>query len=101
MREAFAFLAPAPAVKTEHGLVFAATTANGDVAVVLSDEPPFYKDRTRYPMPLRLTLRLPGIDKAKIDADADFSVVSRGPDSLVVRTALERDAASFFTFKRT
>lgn len=101
MREAFAFLAPAPAVKAEHGLVFAAATASGDVAVVLSDEPPFYKDRTRYPMPLRLALRLPGIDQAEIEADAGFTVVSRGPDELVLRTALERDAASFFTFKRT
>ena len=98
MGKAFAFLAPEPAVKAEHGIVFATTAANGDISVVLSDEPPFYKDRTRYPMPLRLTLRLPGIERAEIKADAAFSVVSRAPGLLVLRTSLERDSASFFTF---
>ncbi len=96
MREVFAFLAPEPAVHAERGMVFAATIAKGDLAVVLSNEPPFYKDPTHYPMPLRLVLRLPGIERAEIEADAAYSVVSRVPGRLVLRTSLERDSASFF-----
>ena len=100
MGKAFAFAAPEPAVKAERGLVFATVAANGDLSVILSDEPPFYKDRTRYPMPLRLTLRLPGIELAEIEADAPFTVVSRDPGQLILRTSLERDTASFFAFRR-
>lgn len=97
---AFSVLAPEPAVKSDYGLVSAARTAAGDVVVVVSDEPPIYKDRAHYPVPLRLTLRDPGIGTREIEADADYEVAFRERDCVTIRTALMRDNASFFRFKR-
>ena len=98
MREAFAFLAPRPTVKSEHGLASAVVTEKGDIAVVVSDEPPIYKDRTAYPVPFRFTVRALGIGDAKIESDTDYSVVTRERDRLVIRAAMDRDTAYFFRF---
>ena len=98
MREAFAFLAPQPTMKSEHGLASAVVTERGDIAVVVSDEPPIYKDRMAYPVPFRFTVRAPGIGDAKIESDTDYSVTTREKDRLVIRAAMDRDTAYFFRF---
>ena len=98
MREAMAFLAPMPAVRSEHGLVSAAETVNGDIAVIVSDEPPIYKDRTAYPVPFRFAVSAPGIGSAPIEADTDYSVVERSDDRVVIRARMARDTAYFFRF---
>ncbi|MBQ3344592.1 MAG: hypothetical protein IJG84_22065 [Kiritimatiellae bacterium] len=98
MREAYAFLAPDPAVKSDHGLVSSAFNERGDLVVVVSDEPPIYKDREVYPVPMRFVVQAPRIGEAEIKADAPYSVVSRGRDRVVVRVRMDRDSAYFFKF---
>ena len=99
MREAFVYLAPKPAVKSEHGLVSAAFTVASDVAVVVSDEPSIYKDRTVYPVLMRFTVSAPGIDDAAIESDTDYTVVSRERERVTIRVRMDRDSACFFKFK--
>ncbi|MDD4016803.1 MAG: hypothetical protein PHV28_02555 [Kiritimatiellae bacterium] len=99
MREAFVYLAPKPTVKSEYGLVSAAFTAADDVAVVVSDEPPIYKDRTVYPVPMRFTVSAPGIDDAAIECDTDYTIVSRERERVTIRVRMDRDSAYFFKFK--
>ena len=98
MREAYAFLAPGPAVKSDHGLVSSAFNERGDLVVVVSDEPPIYKDRTVYPVPMRFAVQAPRIGEAEIEADAPYTVVSRDRDRVVVRVRMDRDSAYFFKF---
>ena len=98
MREAYAFLAPGPAVKSDHGLVSSAFNERGDLVVVVSDEPPIYKDRTVYPVPMRFVVQAPRIGEAEIEADAPYTVVSRDRDRVVVRVRMDRDSAYFFRF---
>lgn len=100
MREAYAFLAPDPAVKSEHGLVSSAFNDRGDLVVVVSDEPPIYKDRRTCPVPMRFVVQAPGIGEADIHADAPYAVVSRAKDMIVIRVKMDRDSAYFFRFSR-
>jgi len=100
MGEALTYLAPTPEVKSEHGLVSSARTEKGDIVVVVSDEPPIYKDRTTYPVPFRFTVRSPGIGAYGLKADTEFSVVRRERDCVTVRAAMARDTAYFFKFSR-
>lgn len=98
MKSAFAYLSPAPEVKTEHGNVLAARTEHGDVVAVLSEASPLYRDVTEYPVSFRFTVSAPGIGLAKIDADAPYSVVSREHGQMTIRTSTDKDTALFFRF---
>jgi len=98
VKEAFAYLAPAPAVKSERGLASAAWTEKGELAVILSDESPIYNDGTVYPAAFRFSVRLPDVEKAEIESDAPYAVVSRKAGEIVLRTETDKDTALFFTF---
>ena len=95
-RKAFAFLVPQPAVSTEYGTICAAYTERGDLVVTVEDDSPIYKDPTVYPVTFRFTGSAPGIGMRKVEGDADFAVVSRTDDRIVVRTKCQKDAALFF-----
>ena len=98
-RKAFAFLAPQPAVSTERGTICSAYTERGDLVVTIEDESPIYKDSTVYPVTFRFTVSAPGIGHRKIDGDADFAVVLRSDDRIVVRTTCQKDTAQFFRLR--
>ena len=100
LARAFAFLAPEPAVRAERGDILAAETEKGDIVVVLSDSSPLYGDTDSYPATFRFTVSAPGIGRRRIEADADYAVVSRTDDRLVVRTTTDKDTAHFFRFCR-
>ena len=95
-RKAFAFLAPQPAVSTERGTICAAYTEKGDLVVTIEDDSPIYKDTTVYPVTFRFMVSAPGIGNREVEGDADFAVVSRTADSIVVRTTCQKDTALFF-----
>ena len=97
-RKAFAFLAPQPAVSTERGTICAAYTEKGDLIVTVEDDSPIYHDPERYPVTFRFAVSVPGIGRMKIDGEADFAVVSRSDDKVVVRTTCQKDTALFFRF---
>ena len=99
MTDAYAFLSEKPSVKSEHGLVSSARTASGDLIVVVSDEPKTYKDRTVYPVPMRFTVRVPGVGDSVVEADTDYSVVTKTRDEITLRLRMERDNAYFFRFQ--
>ena len=100
LKDAFAFLAEKPTVKSEHGLVSSALTAADDVIVIVSDEPPIYKDRAGYPVSVRFTLRFKGIGRRKVESDTAYSVVEKSADEVMIRVRIERDSACFFRFRR-
>ena len=97
-RKAFAFLAPQPAVSTERGNICAAYTEKGDLIVTIEDDSPIYKDTTVYPVTFQFKVSAPGIGNREVEGDADFAVVSRTADSIVVRTTCQKDTALFFRF---
>lgn len=98
MRETFAFLSPAPSVKTERGNAIASYTEKGELVVVLSDDSPNYNDPDVYPVSFRFTVSAKGVGSAEIASDRDYTVVERAPDRLVLRTSTEKDSAYFFKF---
>lgn len=100
MRAAFAYLAPAPAFKAERGTLIAAQSEHGDPVVVLSEQSRLYGDTTAYPVTFRFAVSAPGIGARRIEADAPWSVVSREPDRLVLRTKTDKDTALFFRFAK-
>jgi len=79
----------------------AAFTENGDLAVVLAEESPIYNDTETYPLSFRFTVRATGVGAAAIEADAPYTVVSRSPDAVTLRTSTEKDTAHLFVFKGT
>ena len=99
MEKSFAFLAPSPAVKAERGNAIASWTDNGELVVILLDDSPLYFDTTQYPTSFRVTLSVKGIGAKTVDSDAEYSVISRDADRLVLRVMTEKDTAYFFTFK--
>ncbi|MBQ6914089.1 MAG: phosphodiester glycosidase family protein [Kiritimatiellae bacterium] len=98
LADAFAFLAPRPAVRTERGNVFANRTKDGAIAVVLSEASPLYGDTDEYPATFRFTVEAPGIGGRMVEADAEYSVVSASRDRVTLRTRTDKDTALFFRF---
>ena len=99
LKDALAFLGEKPTVKSEHGLVSSALTTANDVVVILSDEPPIYKDRTGYPVPLRFTVRFEGIGLRTVESDTAYSFVEKSADEVTIRVRMARDSACFFRFR--
>lgn len=99
MTRVFAFLAERPALCTERGSIAAAFTAKGDLVVIPSDDAPTYGDTDVYPVSFRFTVAVPGVGNAAVESDAPYSVVSREPDRLVIRTSTEKRGAPFFVFR--
>ena len=99
MREVFIALCAAPAVHTERGTINAAYSVNDDLVVVVGDDSPIYGDTTIYPVSFRFKVSAPGIGKAAIESDAQYAVVSKTKDSIIIRTETEKDSALFFKFK--
>ena len=64
--------------------------------MTVEDDSPIYKDPTVYPVTFRFTVSAPGIGMRNVEGDADFAVVSRTDDRIVVRTKCQKDAALFF-----
>ena len=95
MKTAFAHLAPNPAIKSEFGSVMAGETARGDLVLTVCDDGPIYNDTTRRPHSFRLKISRPGVGEAHLESDAPCSVVSRTDDTIVLRTELDHDGASF------
>ena len=95
---AYAFLSPAPQVKTERGSVMAVRAEGGELVVVLGDESPIYNDPTEYPVSFRFTVAEPGIGGKAVFTDSAYEIVERSEDRLVMRTSLDKDASSFFVF---
>ena len=100
MRDAFGFLAPSPAVKTERGNAVACFTGKDELVVVVSDDSPNYNDPETYPVTFRFAVSLPGIGAREIEADVEYTVVERSDDRLVIRVNTEKDTAHFFKFIR-
>lgn len=98
MREAFARMAPAPAVRSNGGGICAAYTVNGDIVAILYDESPIYNDQIMYPKPVKFAVSAPGIGGMSIEADAPWRVVERSADHVVLRTETVKDTALFFKF---
>ena len=98
MEDSFAFLAPAPSVKAERGNAIASWTDKDELVVVLLEDSPLYFDTTSYPTTFRATVAVKGIGDMKLKSDADYSIVSRERDKLVLRVTTEKDTAHFFLF---
>ena len=99
MRGAFEFLAPEPAVKVDRGNAIGCFAGNGDMVVVVMDDSPNYNDPEVYPVSVRLAVSQPGIGGREIESDAEFAVVERSPDRLVLRVEMEKDNSYFFRFR--
>ena len=99
-RQAFAYLSPAPAVKSERGSITATRTKTGDVIVTVGDDSPIYNDASVYPAGFRFTVSAPGIGRCDIETEADHTVVAKTDDKVVLRTWTERHDTLFFKFKR-
>lgn len=96
---AFAYLSSQDANRAERGTMMATVSEKGDYIVILSDDSPIYGDTDVYPMSFRFTVTAPGIGNRRIEADAPYSIVSRTPDRLTIRTITDKDSAQFFKFK--
>ena len=98
MKKVFAFLAPRPALKASRGSVCSAYNEKGELIVILSDDSPIYKDTSVYPAKVKLTIRIEGIGKKEISSDADYTVLVKEDDRLVILTETLKDDALFFKF---
>ena len=99
MKEVFSFLAPEPSFKASRGTLLSSYNEKGELIVILSDDSPIYHDTASYPVQVKFTINLPGIGKRAITSDvAEFSVLSRSDDTVVILTKTNKDTALFFKF---
>jgi hypothetical protein len=99
IRDAFAYLVPDPSLKAERGTLLATEASNGDIVVVLSDDSPLYGDSNNYPLTFRFMISKSGIHSSSIESDAEWSIVKKSNDQLIIRTKTEKDTALFFRFR--
>ncbi len=97
-RKLYQELSGQPDVWSERGAISACRTGNGTIIAAISEDSPIYGDTTSYPVSFRFQIRAGGIGRRRIFADAPYSVVSREPDCLVIRTTTGKDTALFFKF---
>lgn len=91
----------APAVKTERGniIAFSAKCAKG-IGVVVQDDPAIYGPQDAYPATFRFTVSAKGVGRGVIECEnADFEIVEREDNRVVIRTEIGRDSALFFNIR--
>ena len=98
MKKVFAFLAPQPALKASRGSVCSAYNEKGELVVILSDDSPIYKDTSAYPAKVKLTIRIEDIGKKTISSDADYTVIVKEDDKVVILAETLKDDGLFFKF---
>ncbi|MFH0797111.1 MAG: hypothetical protein V2A65_08685 [Candidatus Omnitrophota bacterium] len=88
-----------PGISTPGAKVIAFHDERGDLIIVVEDDSPVYSDVNRYPRPVLLNIRRPGIESRDIICDGDYSVARRESGHIVVRLFLKKYEAVLFTFK--